>query len=198
MRKRAFLLCLLPATLHAQTPAATTDATTQAGAGTEQVVVTATRTPVPASEISAGVTVIDRATIEARGYTDLVQALSAVPGVRVAQSGGPGSLASVFIRGTNSNQVLVLRDGVPVNDPGDPGDDPGVLDPEHRFDHLGGPRHRHRHPSDQPPAGRANGAVQPSTIWRTSAVIVQYASWTWRKRLVHSRASALSRAWRSA
>lgn len=121
MRKRAFLLCLLPATLHAQTPAATTDSTTQAGAGTEQVVVTATRTPVPASEISAGVTVIDRATIEARGYTDLVQALSAVPGVRVAQSGGPGSLASVFIRGTNSNQVLVLRDGVPVNDPGDPG-----------------------------------------------------------------------------
>jgi vitamin B12 transporter len=67
------------------------------------------------------VTVIDRKTIEERGYTTLVDALSAVPGLHVAQSGGPGSQASVFIRGTNSNHVLVLIDGVPVNDPADPG-----------------------------------------------------------------------------
>ena len=26
----------------------------------------------------------------------------------------------MFVRGTNSNQVLVLRDGVPLNDPSDP------------------------------------------------------------------------------
>jgi len=65
--------------------------------------------------------VIDRKTIEARGYVTLVDALSAVPGVRVAQSGGPGSQASVFVRGTNSNHVLVLIDGVPMNDPADPG-----------------------------------------------------------------------------
>jgi len=87
----------------------------------ENVVVTATRLPTEAEEVAAGVTVIDRQTIEDRGYTSLVDALSAVPGLRVVQSGGPGSVASVFIRGTNSNQVLVLRDGVPVNDPGDPG-----------------------------------------------------------------------------
>ena len=41
-------------------------------------------------------------------------------GLHVVQSGGPGGNASVFIRGTNFNQVLVLRDGVPVNDPSDP------------------------------------------------------------------------------
>jgi vitamin B12 transporter len=87
----------------------------------EDVVVTATGVPTPAQQIAAGVTVIDRATIQQRGYTDLVQALSAVPGLRVAQSGGPGSQASVFIRGTNSNHVLVLRDGIPINDPADPG-----------------------------------------------------------------------------
>jgi vitamin B12 transporter len=110
MRKPALLLILLPITAHTQTVS-----------DTEQVLVTATRTPTPVTDVSAGVTIIDRATIEARGYTDLVQALSAVPGLRVAQSGGPGSVASVFIRGTNSNQVLVLRDGVPINDPGDPG-----------------------------------------------------------------------------
>jgi vitamin B12 transporter len=87
----------------------------------DSITVTATRVPSPVDDIPAGVTVIDRATIEQRGYTSLVDALSAVPGLRVAQTGGPGSNASVFIRGTNSNQVLVLRDGVPINDPADPG-----------------------------------------------------------------------------
>ena len=44
-----------------------------------------------------------------------------MPGVRVVQSGGQGGNGSVFVRGTNSNHVVVLRDGVPVNDPSDPG-----------------------------------------------------------------------------
>ncbi|MBV9250893.1 MAG: TonB-dependent receptor, partial [Acetobacteraceae bacterium] len=83
------------------------------------VVVTATRVPTPLEDIPAGVTVVDRKTIEIRDYETLVQALSAVPGIRVSQSGGPGGNASVFVRGTNSNQVLVLRDGMPINDPSD-------------------------------------------------------------------------------
>ena len=49
-----------------------------------------------------------------------MQALTAVPGLGVVQTGGPGGQASVFIRGTNSEDVLVLLDGVPVNDPSDP------------------------------------------------------------------------------
>jgi vitamin B12 transporter len=84
-----------------------------------EMVITATRVPTPLTEIPAGVTVIDRATMEAYGQTDLVQVLAAVPGLRVAQSGGPGGNASVFIRGTNSNHVLVLRDGMPMNDAAD-------------------------------------------------------------------------------
>ena len=87
----------------------------------ENLTVTATRVPTPVANLAAGVTIIDRKTIEERGYVTLVDALSAVPGLRVVQSGGPGSQTSVFIRGTNSNHVLVLRDGIPVNDPGDPG-----------------------------------------------------------------------------
>jgi vitamin B12 transporter len=83
-------------------------------------VITATRIPTLIDEIPAGVTVIDRATIETRGYTTLADALASVPGVHIVQSGGPGGNASLFIRGTDSNHVLVLRDGVPVNDPGDP------------------------------------------------------------------------------
>ena len=85
------------------------------------VVVTPTRVPTLIDGIPAGVTVIDRNEIATRGYTTLPEALEAVPGLLVVQSGGPGGNASVFIRGTNSNQVLVLRDGVPINDPSDPG-----------------------------------------------------------------------------
>lgn len=85
------------------------------------LVVTATRVPTPTAQVPAGVSVISRETIRAQGYTTLTDALQSVPGVRLAQLGGPGQQASLFIRGASSNGVLVLRDGVPVNDPSDPG-----------------------------------------------------------------------------
>jgi vitamin B12 transporter len=86
----------------------------------QQVTVTATEVPTLLPDVPAGVTVITRKDIQARGYTTLAQALSAVPGLGVVQSGGNGGEASVFIRGTNSEDVLVLIDGVPANDPSDP------------------------------------------------------------------------------
>lgn len=85
------------------------------------VVVTASRIPTEVENIPAGVSVIDRETMQTRDYNTLVDALSAVPGLRVVQSGGPGGNASVFIRGTNSDHVLVLLDGMPINDAADPG-----------------------------------------------------------------------------
>lgn len=84
------------------------------------LVVTATRTPTPAERLPVLVTVIDRAEIDARGYQTLSEALRAVPGVVVARTGGIGGQASLFIRGTNSNHTLVLRDGVPQTDPTNP------------------------------------------------------------------------------
>lgn len=81
------------------------------------LVVTATRVPTPAERIPAATTVIDRQVIEDRGYVTLADALAAVPGFRMVQAGGPGQQASGFLRGTNSRHVLVLRDGVPLNDP---------------------------------------------------------------------------------
>jgi len=81
------------------------------------ITVTATRIPTPASQVPAGVTVLTQADFAKQGDNTLVQALSTVPGVNVVQLGGPGNQASVFIRGTNSEDVLVLLDGVPVNDP---------------------------------------------------------------------------------
>jgi len=83
------------------------------------VVVTATRVPTPEIDIPAGVSVVDRQTIEIRDYNTLVDALQAIPGIRVSPSGGPGGNASLFVRGTNSDHVLVLRDGMPINDAAD-------------------------------------------------------------------------------
>ena len=85
----------------------------------QEVVITATRVPTPQQDVPAGVTVIDRATIEALGSNTLADALSEVPGLHVSPSGGPGGLTSVFIRGTNSSHVLVLRDGMPITDASD-------------------------------------------------------------------------------
>ena len=47
-------------------------------------------------------------------------AFAAVPGLNVVQTGGQGGLTSVFIRGTNSNHVKVLIDGIDVSDPSNP------------------------------------------------------------------------------
>ncbi len=82
-----------------------------------EIVSSATRTPLPVEQIPAGVSVVDRQDIETRGYASLTDALSALPGMHVVQQGGPGGVSSVFMRGANSNHVLVLRDGFPINDP---------------------------------------------------------------------------------
>lgn len=41
-----------------------------------------------------------------------------LPGVDTAQSGGMGQLSSLFIRGTNSSHVLILVDGIRLNQAG--------------------------------------------------------------------------------
>jgi vitamin B12 transporter len=83
-------------------------------------IVTGTRIPTPAERVPASITVLTRRDIEERGYQTLAEALTAVPGLRIAQLGGPGQQASVFLRGTNSRHTLVLLDGVPLNDPSEP------------------------------------------------------------------------------
>ncbi len=112
---------LLPILLAIPALALPLAAVAQSPEAPDVLTTTATRIPTPAALVPAGATTITRATIEERGYTTLAEALVSVPGLRIVQSGGPGGNASVFIRGTNSNHVLVLRDGVPINDPSDSG-----------------------------------------------------------------------------
>lgn len=80
--------------------------------------VTATRIPVTASGVPATVTVIDGEQLRRRGITRLIDALKLVPGATVTQSGSYDAVASIFLRGGESDFTKVLIDGVPINDPG--------------------------------------------------------------------------------
>lgn len=86
----------------------------------ETVVVTATRIPTPQSQIASSNTVITAKQIEAKQEQTLSDVLKDVPGLNVVQTGGPGGVTSVFMRGTNSNHVKVLIDGIDVSDPTTP------------------------------------------------------------------------------
>jgi vitamin B12 transporter len=85
------------------------DPTTQ-----DAVIVTATRTAQTTNEALASVTVITRQDMERSQAHSVPELLREVTGIDVATQGGDGKLTSVFMRGTNSNQVLVLVNGVKV------------------------------------------------------------------------------------
>ena len=79
------------------------------------LVTISTRVDTPEANVANSVTVIDDKKIEARRAESVLEMLRDVPGVDVVQNGSRGNTASVFIRGSESDQVLVLVDGVEVN-----------------------------------------------------------------------------------
>jgi vitamin B12 transporter len=83
----------------------------------ETVVVTATLEPEEEARVPASVTVLDRAEIAARQAVELPELLATVPGLAVVQAGPPGQQTSVFTRGAESEQTLLLWNGIPLNDP---------------------------------------------------------------------------------
>jgi len=88
-----------------------------------EVVIYAHQVAAPASHVASAVTVITAQEIAQRHLTTVADALRTVPGVSITQSGGPGTLTEVRMRGAENNHLLVLVDDVPVNDA-----DTGALD----------------------------------------------------------------------
>ncbi|ALN62856.1 tonB-dependent vitamin B12 receptor [Lysobacter antibioticus] len=80
----------------------------------DQVVVTASRTAQTQDATLAAVTVIDRAQIERLQPSSLPELLRGTPGASLANNGGPGKATSLFLRGSESDHVLVLIDGVKI------------------------------------------------------------------------------------
>ncbi len=91
-----------------------TAAAQQAATDLDDVVVTATRTESALSDAIAPTEVLDRAQIERSQARDLVDLLRGRAGIDIANQGGAGKLSTVFIRGTESDHVLVLVDGVRI------------------------------------------------------------------------------------
>lgn len=87
----------------------------------DEIIVVASGVAQPIDETGRSVSLIGREEIEARQAVAVSDLLSTVPGVGVTQSGGPGALTAVRIRGAEDAQTLVLIDGVRVNDPASPG-----------------------------------------------------------------------------
>jgi vitamin B12 transporter len=80
----------------------------------EPIIITATRTAQTIDDILASVTVITREEIERRQSNSVQDVLRGVPGLGVTNNSGLGKRSSVFLRGTNSDHVLVLTDGMRV------------------------------------------------------------------------------------
>ena len=80
----------------------------------EPIVVTATRGARSTDETLAAVTVITRQDIECRQARSVEELLRGTPGLSISNNGGAGKATSVFLRGTESDHVLVLIDGVKI------------------------------------------------------------------------------------
>jgi vitamin B12 transporter len=85
----------------------------------ETVVVTATKTPVPAEESGASISTLESAQLETMNPIAADDAVRFLPGAVINTSGQRGGLSSLFVRGGQSTYNKVIVDGVAVDNPGE-------------------------------------------------------------------------------
>jgi vitamin B12 transporter len=108
LTRRVRLAAALPAFLVALHAAA------QTPTRLPPVAVTAARDAQPIADVLADITVIGPDEIARAGAQSLTELLQRQPGVEISMNGGPGSVSSVFVRGANRGQTLVLVDGIRI------------------------------------------------------------------------------------
>jgi vitamin B12 transporter len=87
----------------------------------EQVVISGSRIEENLMDVPRSISVIDREKIQKSNYLHVGELLAREAGIYIIGTGQtPGSNQSLFMRGANSNQTLVLIDGVRINDPSSP------------------------------------------------------------------------------
>lgn len=87
------------------------------GDGVTDVVVTGTRLPLTSTGLAQNVTVVDQAEIQASQPSGIEDVLSRVAGIYVDQAGPTGGFVSMYLRGAENSHLLILLDGVRLNDP---------------------------------------------------------------------------------
>jgi vitamin B12 transporter len=93
----------------------------QSSQAIETISITAARSPLPEKFVAGSINVIDERQIQASGAVSLADLLRSVPSVNISSSGPLGSLTEIRFRGSESNHVLVMLDGVEINDLGQGG-----------------------------------------------------------------------------
>jgi vitamin B12 transporter len=83
----------------------------------DQIVITASRSPEQEAQSAASATIIDQPRIERLGDPLVPSLLRLTPSIAVATSGPAGSLTEIRIRGAEANHSLVFVDGIKINDP---------------------------------------------------------------------------------
>lgn len=81
------------------------------------VTITATRSPQKATETGRNITVLEGKVFNQLPVHSIDELLKYVPGVEVQSRGPMGAQSDIVIRGGTFQQVLILLDGVKVNDP---------------------------------------------------------------------------------
>ncbi len=92
-----------------------------ADSGADAIVVTATRAPTSIDRVAASVTVLDKAAIDRNQDLTVADLLLRTPGVSLSRNGGYGTNTSLRIRGAETDQTVVVIDGVKLNDPSSAG-----------------------------------------------------------------------------
>ena len=109
MRNKLFLIILLLAFMNYEAIAEDSELI-------ENLVITAAKSQQLTNEVIVPIIVIDQSDIELSGVNDIAELLSFFNGINISTNGGPGQLTSIFVQGSNSNQVLILVDGIAIND----------------------------------------------------------------------------------
>ena len=119
-RRIAWLPAAVPLILFA-TQSFAQSTTDDTDSSLDEVVVVANRAPAPLSTVGNSVTVLDDQDILDSQATMTSDLLAKTPGIAVVRNGGVGEPTSVFIRGAESDQTVVVIDGVKMTDPSLPG-----------------------------------------------------------------------------
>jgi vitamin B12 transporter len=82
-----------------------------------EITISANKLETSLFQTASSVSIITAELISIKQSSSVVDLLKDVPGISISQQGGTGKLSSVFMRGANSNFVLVMIDNVEVNDP---------------------------------------------------------------------------------
>ena len=86
----------------------------QSSSDTETMIVTANRFEQPIQNTIAPVEIITKEDIDLIQAKSLTEVLRRMPGIQISSSGGYGQSQSVYVRGSESNHVLVLVNGVRI------------------------------------------------------------------------------------